>query len=110
MKIFFSSSGSKSREVAQALAEFTPLILQSARPFIAEAAISSGDRGASNIMSFIGDAEAAVICLTKDNLNNPWLAFEAGALSRLLQPSRFFPLLIDLSVRELSGPLAQFQA
>jgi len=110
MKIFLSWSGSKSRSVAEALAEFTPLILQTARPLVADAAISAGDRWTTSIMSALGEAQAAIICLTKDNITNPWLAFEAGALSGKLQSSRFFPLLIDFSVRELSGPLAQFQA
>ena len=104
MKIFFSWSGSKSRSVAQALLEFTPWIVQSARPFI------MADVSTANTVSALANVEAAVICLTKDNINNPWLAFEAGALCATLKSTLFFPLLIDFSIRELAGPLAQFQA
>jgi hypothetical protein len=36
--------------------------------------------------------------------------FEAGALAKSMQDGRVIPLLLDLDFKEVSGPLAQFQA
>jgi hypothetical protein len=43
-------------------------------------------------------------------LNAPWILFEAGALAKSMQDGRVIPLLLDLEFKEISGPLAQFQA
>jgi hypothetical protein len=36
--------------------------------------------------------------------------FEAGALAKSMQDGRVIPVLLDLDVKDVSGPLAQFQA
>ena len=51
-----------------------------------------------------------VLCITRENLNSPWILFEAGALAESMQDERVIPLLLDLDFKDLSGPLAQFQA
>ena len=48
--------------------------------------------------------------MTRENLNTPWLLFEAGALAKSMQDGRVVPLLLDLDFKEISGPLSQFQA
>lgn len=51
-----------------------------------------------------------IICITRDNVQMPWVLFEAGALAKSLADSRVIPLLLDLDFRDITGPLAQFQA
>ena len=51
-----------------------------------------------------------IICISKENLNAPWIRFEAGALAKSLQNGKVIPVLLDLELKDLSGPLAQFQA
>ena len=51
-----------------------------------------------------------IICVTRDNVDQPWVLFEAGALAKSLQDAKVIPLLLDLDLSDLSGPLAQFQA
>lgn len=51
-----------------------------------------------------------ILCVTRDNMNAPWLLFEAGALAKSIQSGRVVPLLLDLDLRDITGPLAQFQA
>ncbi|MEW5982208.1 MAG: hypothetical protein AB1806_07535 [Acidobacteriota bacterium] len=41
---------------------------------------------------------------------SPWVLFEAGALAKSMQDSRVIPILLDLEIRDITGPLAQFQA
>ena len=51
-----------------------------------------------------------ILCLTRSNLGAPWILFEAGALGKRFEQTRIVPLLIDLKVPDLTGPLAQFNA
>jgi len=49
--------------------------------------------------------------VTKDNFEQPWLLFEAGALSKSLDTSYVVPLLFNLEQSDLTdSPLLQFQA
>jgi hypothetical protein len=56
------------------------------------------------------DTSCGVICVTRENVESPWLNFEAGALSKTLSDVQVFPLLLDVEPSALAGPLAQFQA
>jgi len=51
-----------------------------------------------------------ILCVTRENVGSPWVLFEAGALAKSMQGSRVIPLLLDLEFRDITGPLAQFQA
>jgi hypothetical protein len=55
-------------------------------------------------------SNSGVICVTPENLNSPWVLFEAGALAKAMQGAKVIPLLFDLEFSDISGPLAQFQA
>ena len=79
-------------------------------PWFSDADISAGERWASQLAIELDTTEFGIICVTHDALESPWLLFEAGALSRAVKVARVCPYLIDLSQRQLAGPLAQFQA
>jgi hypothetical protein len=110
MKIFISWYGQRSRAVASALREFIPLIFQRAQVFTTiDNDIERGSKWNTEIISYISTADVAVICLTPESLNSPWLTFEAGALSSSIGANKVFPLLIGLSLVDLVGPFTQFQ-
>lgn len=48
--------------------------------------------------------------MSKENIDSPWILFEAGALSKIVDKSHVCPLLIDIKPSDLSGPLTQFNA
>ena len=48
--------------------------------------------------------------MTKDNLEAPWLLFEAGALSKMMDKSSVCPFIFDLKRAEVKGPILQFQS
>lgn len=48
--------------------------------------------------------------MTKDNLESPWIMFEAGALSKNIDKSKVCPLLFGIEPSDIQGPLVQFQA
>lgn len=43
-------------------------------------------------------------------MNEPWILFEAGALSKAIGSSHICPVLLDFDASSLKGPLSQFQA
>jgi hypothetical protein len=110
MKIFISWSGERSEALAKALREWFPLVLHFVEPWLSQSDIKVGDRWSIEIAKELENCNFGVICITKENVAAPWILFEAGALAKSMQDGRVIPLLLDLDLKELSGPLAQFQA
>lgn len=110
MKIFISWSGDRSQALADAIKDWLKPILHFAQPWLSTADIKSGDRWSIEIAKELQDTNFGILCVTSDNLNAPWLLFEAGALAKSIDEGRVIPLLLDIEKSDLSGPLTQFQA
>jgi hypothetical protein len=110
MKVFISWSGGRSRFIAEALRSWLPRVIQSVKPWMSDEDISAGSRWLSEVSNELSEARVGLICVTPENQMNPWLLFEAGALSKTLEQTYVCPILYDLSPSQMSGPLAQFQA
>lgn len=110
MKVFISWSGERSKALAQACHDWIPLVLHNVEPWLSEADIEAGDRWAEAVAKELSDSNFGIICVTRENVGSPWVLFEAGALAKSMQGSKVIPLLLDLDFRDITGPLAQFQA
>jgi TIR domain len=110
MKVFISWSGDRSRAMAEQLRDWLPTIVQSLDPFVSTQDVPVGGRGLNVLASQLQDCSFGILCLTQENKQGPWIHFEAGALSKVIEASRVVPLLLDLKVSDLTGPLVQFQA
>ena len=110
MKVFLSWSGERSRELALAIKEWLPLVLHYVEPWVSDADIEAGERWAQSVAKELAASNFGIICVTSENINSPWVLFEAGALTKSLETSRVIPLLLDLEFSDVSGPLAQFQS
>lgn len=110
MKIFISWSGVRSQALATAINDWLKPILHFAEPWLSTSDIQSGDRWGNELAKKLQDTNFGILCVTSDNLNAPWLLFEAGALAKSIDDGRVIPLLLDLEKSDLSGPLTQFQA
>jgi TIR domain len=111
VKVFISWSGAVSRDVASALRDWLPCIIQAVQPYVSSEDIDPGVRWSGNIADQLDDTDFGILCLTRDNVTSPWLNFEAGALSKSVDRSRVVPFLVDLHPSDIPrGPLAQFQA
>ena len=110
MKVFISWSGEQSKLLATALKDWIQPILQSVEVWMSEADIDAGDRWGQEVARELSESNFGIICVTPENLQAPWVLFEAGALAKSLEGTKVIPLLFELELREISGPLAQFQA
>ena len=109
MKVFVSWSGGKSHRIALALHNWLPRVLQNIKPYISSEDIGKGMRWSVEVARALEDCSYGIICVTRENMNSPWLNFEAGAISRHVRSSHVSPILIDLKPADLVGPLSQFQ-
>jgi len=71
--------------------------------------IDKGTRNMPVISRNLEQTHFGIICLTPENLNAPWLLFEAGALSKSQDDARVWTLLYELENTDVEGPLSQFQ-
>lgn len=110
MKVFISWSGERSHALADALHDWMPLVLHYVEPWLSQADIEAGQRWADQVAKELEACNFGILCVTHENVSSPWVLFEAGALAKSMQGSRVIPLLLGLEFRDITGPLAQFQA
>lgn len=110
MKIFLSWSGHASYQVADALREWLPAVLPYAEPWLSAEDIDKGARWANEIANELSESNFGVICIVPGNVDEPWLNFEAGVISKTLGLGKVAPLLVEVDRNEITGPLAQFQS
>lgn len=109
MKVFLSWSGLRSKLLAEALRDWLPYVMQSVKPWLSTRDITAGARWGHILAGQLNETQVGIFCLTRENLNSPWLLFEAGAISKLVDNAHVVPLLLDLHPSDLRGPLEQFQ-
>lgn len=112
MNVFISWSGPVSREVAKLLKDCLEQCLGplQGRIFLSDD-IRSGSAWFEKLSTAIESSDAGLVCMTRTNLNQPWLLYEAGALSRMKKERVFLCglLLGGLEPKDVGGPLGQFQ-
>ena len=110
MKVFLSWSGDLSHKIALELREWLPYVIQSIVPYVSSEDIDKGTRWSIDIAKELEDSSFGILCVTPQNLNAPWLNFEAGALSKAFENSFVSPFLFGLKPSDLKkSPLLQFQ-
>ena len=110
VKVFISWSGQRSRDVALALRDWLPLLINEVQGFVSSKDIYAGARWQAEIAAQLESTNFGLVCVTKDNQRSPWINFEAGALAKAVDSSRLIPLAIDLRPSEIEIPLGQFQS
>jgi hypothetical protein len=103
MKVFLSWSGEKSQGIAEVFNEWLPNVIQSIEPFLSTRDIAKGTEWRVELENQLKNTEIGIFFLTKDNINSPWVAFEAGSLNIKL------PFVFDIEANDMIGPLAGHQ-
>jgi hypothetical protein len=109
LRVFISWSGPRSCALAHALRQWLPLVLHYVEPWVSETDIYAGKRWSEVVATELEASNFGVLCVTPQSMSAPWLIFEAGALAKPLE-GFVVPLLLDVDLSDLTGPLAQFQA
>ncbi|KGL47347.1 TIR domain-containing protein [Porphyromonas cangingivalis] len=110
MRVFISWSGNKSHKVALVFRDWLPSVIQSIEPYVSSEDIDKGARWSTDIAKELENSTFGILCVTKDNLEAPWLSFEAGALSKTMDKAFVSPFLFDIKRSEVNGPILQFQS
>lgn len=110
MKVFISWSGKLSHEVAKLLNYWIPEVLQGIDTWVSHEDIDKGTVWFNDLGDQLAETTLGVVCLTRENMNSPWILFEAGALAKGLSQNRVCPLLVDLASEDLKPPLSMFNA
>lgn len=109
MPVFISWSGDRSKGVAEALRRFLPLVIQRLPVFMSGSDIAAGTKWANILHEQLAKATFGIICVTPENLQMPWLNFEAGAISNAVGQPRVAPLLLELHASDVGPPLSLFE-
>src|SRR4051794_9585366 len=72
--------------------------------------IEKGQRWGLELSELLTTTSQGIMCVTAENMREPWLSFEAGALATSVTVARVRPVLLDVTPSDVTGPLAQFQA
>ncbi len=110
MKVLICWAGARSHQIAVALREWLPSVLQHVDPWVSSEDINKGEVWLAALLKQLETSEFGIICLVPENVEEPWIHFEAGALFRSIDTSRISPLLVRVDLGDISGPLANFQA
>lgn len=108
MKIFISWSGNRSHKVAKLLDSWIQCVIQAVDPWLSSKDIDKGSLWFNEISTELSNTNNGILCLTKSNIDKPWILFEAGALAKGISSNKIFTLLIDLKPKDVKDPLAQF--
>jgi hypothetical protein len=109
LSVFLSWSGEPSHRIASILRDWLPSVVPSVEPWISSEDIEKGARWSAEIASQLDSTDFGIICVVPSNLREPWLNFEAGAISKSLERARVAPLLAGVAKSDVPGPLSQFQ-
>jgi hypothetical protein len=109
MKSFISVSGTLSTEIGGHLSEWMAAVLQHVEPWIAVEDISKGAHWPTKLAESLSDTDCGIIVLCPDNLNSPWLMYEAGVIAARTKMERVAGLLIDVAPSAVTPPLGLFQ-
>lgn len=109
-KLYISWSGAKSKKLAEIMRDWIPAVIQAVKPYFSPDDIEKGTRWDPEMSKELEDSDVGIICLTRNNLEAPWILFEAGALAKKFEKSRVIPILFGLRTADIEPPLSQFQA
>lgn len=97
-------------DVAELLKALVEDSLGTADVFVSRA-IEGGARWTHEIPKNLENCGDGLVVVTSENVEAPWLHFEAGAISKQIDASYVTPLLFDADIGDLQGtPLSLFQA
>lgn len=78
MRVFISWSKQISQDLALILYRWLPDVINRLEPWMSSEDISKGQRWGTEVGAGPDDTSQGIICVTRENMKEPWLSFEAG--------------------------------
>jgi hypothetical protein len=108
--VFIGWSGSRTRDVAQALGYWLKCLSLDVEPWVSTVDLRPGRPWWEELEVQLQSSDAGILCISPDNVNSPWLHFEAGALARSVARKLIIPYAIDMDPSAIPHPIGFFQA
>jgi hypothetical protein len=110
-KIFLCWSKTRSKTIAKAWAALLPQIVEGIRPIVSTE-FEKGKPWAAELRRDLDDARSGIVFLTPENVDAPWIHFEAGALATAvgLRGGDVFTYVYGFNPGRLTGPLSAYQS
>ncbi len=110
MKVFISWSGEPTKKVALALGEWLPKLIPGVKVWVSDEHLRKGLRWSVELAAELDSTTYGLILVTRANQAEPYLNFEAGALSKKVrETAHVVPILLDLDFSDVTTPLKEFQ-
>lgn len=109
MKVFISWSGELSRKISEELKTWLQQCIQSLEVFYSKDDIEKGEFWSTRLSEELRNTNFGIVCLTSENINSPWIYFESGALSKMIE-SKVATIAVDMNITDIKGPLSRFQS
>jgi hypothetical protein len=110
MRVFICWSKSRSRQLADKLSKWLPRVLGEDRTvFNLSTGFEVGKEWFPQLIKGLTVADAAIICLTPENLDSRWMHFEAGMIFRSGK-AKALPIYLGAQVEHIKEPLNAIQA
>src|SRR5262245_30691892 len=109
MHVFICWSGGRSKAIAAALYEWLPTVLGAEITCDVSMSLEPGTEWFPKLLGALEKADAAIVCLTPENLAAAWMHFESGMVFRAGK-GRVFPYAVALQLERINAPLNAYQA
>lgn len=110
MDLFLSWSTDRSKELASIFNKWVKKVIPQLDVYYSPNDIQPGERWSDSIKDGLKGNPMGIFFVVEENIVQPWLNFEAGAISNQVGNTNVIPLLHDLEPSRITGPLTQFQA
>ena len=109
MNVFISWSGNQSKRMGGQIKDSLYRIFHNSIQLFYSPDISAGRDWFNTISTALNETSFGIFCFNKENLNNRWLLFELGAVSKGdTRNNTTIPLLIDLTYKDIEDPIRMF--
>jgi hypothetical protein len=109
----WSTADARIGPVADVFKAWVSSLFQGEIDFFLSREVQPGEPAIPAVYGALNSADFGFIFLSQRTARSPWVIFESGCLNPSLRAGKVFPLLFDLTPRELRDicpPLADFQA
>ena len=109
MKVYLSWSGELGRRASGALRTALQELVPTLEVWSPGSDITAGARWVDEIHHAIEQSEIALVCVTKESLDSPWLLYELGFMAGRGTASTVIPWLVDIQHSDPAARLHSFK-